>query len=156
MIRRPPRSTRTDTLFPYTTLFRSRDLGAFILIDRQTNGTVAAGTLDFALRRAGNIHWQHLAVDKSARALIKHQAPRCVWFTGLSASGKSTIANLVEKKLLAMGHHTYLLDGDNVRHGINKDLGFTNAYRLDNLRRVAEVAKLMLVEGLIVLVIVYS
>src|SRR3546814_9625304 len=88
MIRRPPRSTRTDTLFPYTTLFRSRDLGAFILIDRQTNGTVAAGTLDFALRRAGNIHWQHLEVDKSARALIKHQAPRCVWFTGLSGSGK--------------------------------------------------------------------
>src|SRR3546814_12136507 len=147
MIRRPPRSTRTDTLFPYTTLFRSRDLGAFILIDRQTNGTVAAGTLDFALRRAGNIHWQHLEVDKSARALIKHQAPRCVWFTGLSGSGKSTIANLVEKKLLAMGHHTYLLDGDKVRRGFNKDLGFTNEDRVENIRRVAEVAKLMVDAG---------
>src|SRR3546814_6229533 len=95
-----------DQPVAFETYADNRDLGAFILIDRQTNGTVAAGTLDFALRRAGNIHWQHLEVDKSARALIKHQAPRCVWFTGLSGSGKSTIANLVEKKLLAMGHHT--------------------------------------------------
>jgi len=130
----------------------NRELGAFILIDRQTNATVAAGTLDFALRRAGNIHWHHLEVDKAARARIKHQQPRCVWFTGLSGSGKSTIANLVEKKLLATGHHTYLLDGDNVRHGLNKDLGFTDEDRVENIRRVAEVAKLMVDSGLIVLV----
>src|SRR5690606_15951380 len=130
----------------------NRDLGAFILIDRQTNGTVAAGTLDFALRRAGNIHWQHLEVNKAARARNKHQAPRCVWFTGLSGSGKSTIANLVEKKLHAMGLHTYILDGDNIRHGLNKDLGFTDEDRVENIRRVAEVAKLMVDAGLIVLV----
>jgi len=130
----------------------NRELGAFILIDRQTNATVAAGTLDFALRRAGNIHWHHLEVDKAARARIKHQKPRCVWFTGLSGSGKSTIANLVEKKMLAMGQHTYLLDGDNVRHGLNKDLGFTDEDRVENIRRVAEVAKLMVDSGLIVLV----
>ena len=130
----------------------NRELGAFILIDRQGNGTVAAGTLDFALRRAGNIHWQHMDVDKAARARIKHQAPRCVWFTGLSGSGKSTIANLVEKRLLAEGRHTYLLDGDNVRHGLNKDLGFTDEDRVENIRRVAEVAKLMVDAGLIVLV----
>ena len=130
----------------------SRALGAFILIDRQSNATVAAGTLDFALRRAGNIHWQHVDVDKAARAAIKQQKPRCVWFTGLSGSGKSTIANLVEKKLLAMGQHTYLLDGDNVRHGLNRDLGFTDEDRVENIRRVAEVAKLMVDAGLIVLV----
>ena len=130
----------------------NRELGAFILIDRQTNATVAAGTLDFALRRAGNIHWHHLEVDKGARARIKHQKPRCVWFTGLSGSGKSTIANLAEKKLLALGQHTYLLDGDNVRHGLNKDLGFTDEDRVENIRRVAEVAKLMVDAGLIVLV----
>ena len=131
---------------------RNRALGSFILIDRQTNATVAAGTLDFALRRAGNIHWQHLDVDKATRARIKHQRPRCLWFTGLSGAGKSTIANLVEKKLLAMGQHTYLLDGDNVRHGLNKDLGFTDEDRVENIRRVAEVAKLMTDAGLIVLV----
>jgi bifunctional enzyme CysN/CysC len=127
-------------------------LGAFILIDRQTNATVAAGTLDFALRRAGNIHWQHVDVDQQARARIKAQDPRCLWFTGLSGSGKSTIANLVEKRLLAMGYHTYLLDGDNVRHGLNKDLGFTDEDRVENIRRVAEVARLMVDAGLIVLV----
>ncbi len=131
---------------------RNRALGGFILIDRQSNATVAAGTLDFALRRAGNIHWQHMDVDRSARARIKHQTPRCLWFTGLSGAGKSTIANLVEKKLLAMGQHTYLLDGDNVRHGLNKDLGFTDEDRVENIRRVAEVAKLMTDAGLIVLV----
>ena len=130
----------------------NRTLGGFILIDRQTNATVAAGTLDFALRRAGNIHWQHMDVDKQARARIKHQQPRCLWFTGLSGAGKSTIANLVEKRLLAMGQHTYLLDGDNVRHGLNKDLGFTDEDRVENIRRVAEVAKLMTDAGLIVLV----
>ena len=131
---------------------RNRALGGFILIDRQSNATVAAGTLDFALRRAGNIHWQHMDVDRQARARIKHQRPRCLWFTGLSGAGKSTIANLVEKKLLAMGQHTYLLDGDNVRHGLNKDLGFTAEDRVENIRRVAEVAKLMTDAGLIVLV----
>jgi len=141
-----------DQPVPFEKYADNRELGAFILIDRQTNATVAAGTLDFALRRAGNIHWQHVDVDKAARARIKHQVPRCVWFTGLSGSGKSTIANLVEKKLLAMGHHTYILDGDNVRHGLNRDLGFTDADRVENIRRVAEVAKLMVDAGLIVLV----
>ncbi|GAB2522804.1 sulfate adenylyltransferase subunit CysN [Lysobacter humi (ex Lee et al. 2017)] len=130
----------------------SRELGGFVLVDRQTNATVAAGTIDFALRRAANIHWQHVDVDKAARARIKTQTPRCVWFTGLSGSGKSTIANLVEKKLHAMGLHTYILDGDNVRHGLNKDLGFTPEDRVENIRRVAEVAKLMTDAGLIVLV----
>jgi bifunctional enzyme CysN/CysC len=130
----------------------SRELGGFILIDRQTNATVAAGTLDFALRRAANIHWQHLEVDKAARARSMGQTPRCVWFTGLSGSGKSTVANLVEKRLMAMGLHTYTLDGDNVRHGLNKDLGFSDEDRVENIRRVAEVAKLMVDAGLIVLV----
>jgi bifunctional enzyme CysN/CysC len=130
----------------------NRALGGFILIDRQTNATVGAGTLDFALRRAANIHWQHLEVDQAARARGKGQTPRCVWFTGLSGAGKSTIANLVEKRLLAMGLHTYLLDGDNVRHGLNKDLGFTEQDRVENIRRVAEVARLMVDAGLIVLV----
>ncbi|MFC0678832.1 sulfate adenylyltransferase subunit CysN [Lysobacter korlensis] len=130
----------------------NRELGGFILIDRQTNATVAAGTLDFALRRAGNIHWQHIDVDKAARARSKSQQPRCVWFTGLSGSGKSTIANLVERKLHTLGLHTYILDGDNVRHGLNKDLGFTDEDRVENIRRVAEVAKLMTDAGLIVLV----
>ena len=130
----------------------ARGMGAFILIDRQTNATVAAGTLDFALRRAGNIQWQHLDTDKASRAGIKQQRPRCVWFTGLSGAGKSTIANLVEKQLLAEGRHTYLLDGDNVRHGLNKDLGFTDSDRVENIRRIAEVAHLMVDAGLIVLV----
>ena len=141
-----------DQPVPFEAYADNRQLGAFILVDRQSNATVAAGTLEFALRRAGNIHWQHLEVDKAARARIKHQAPRCLWFTGLSGAGKSTIANLVEKRLLAMGHHTYLLDGDNVRHGLNKDLGFTAEDRVENIRRVAEVAKLMVDAGLIVLV----
>jgi len=130
----------------------NRTLGGFILIDRQSNATVGAGTLDFALRRAANIHWQPLEVDKAARSTIKGQAPRCLWFTGLSGAGKSTVANLVEKQLLARGLHTYLLDGDNVRHGLNKDLGFTDEDRVENIRRVAEVAKLMTDAGLIVLV----
>lgn len=129
-----------------------RDLGAFILIDRQTNATVAAGTLDFALRRADNIHWQHLDVNREARASIKGQKPACLWFTGLSGSGKSTIANLVERRLHASGYHTYMLDGDNIRHGLNRDLGFTDEDRVENIRRVAEVAKLMVNAGLIVLV----
>jgi bifunctional enzyme CysN/CysC len=130
----------------------NRELGAFILIDRQTNATVGAGTIDFALRRAANIHWQHVDVDRAARARLMGQSPRCVWFTGLSGSGKSTIANLVEQRLHAMGRHTYILDGDNVRHGLNKDLGFTEEDRVENIRRVAEVARLMTDAGLIVLV----
>ncbi|MCA7023072.1 sulfate adenylyltransferase subunit CysN [Stenotrophomonas sp. 17(2023)] len=131
---------------------RNRALGGFILIDRQSNATVAAGTLDFALRRAGNVHWQHLDVDRAARARIKGQAPRVLWFTGLSGAGKSTIANQVEKRLHARGCHTFLLDGDNVRHGLNRDLGFTDEDRVENIRRVAEVARLMVDAGLIVLV----
>ena len=130
----------------------NRELGAFILIEGQSNATVAAGTLDFALRRAGNIHWQHVDVDKHARARSKGQVPRCAWFTGLSGSGKSTIANVVDKRLLVLGHHAFVLDGDNVRHGLNKDLGFTDEDRIENIRRVAEVAKLMVDAGLIVLV----
>ena len=141
-----------DQAIPFEAYADSRALGGFILIDRQDNATVAAGTLAFALRRAGNIHWQHLEVDQAARARIKHQVPRCVWFTGLSGAGKSTVANLVEKRLLALGRHTYLLDGDNVRHGLNKDLGFTDEDRVENIRRVAEVAKLMVDAGLVVLV----
>ncbi|MBK8066792.1 MAG: sulfate adenylyltransferase subunit CysN [Rhodanobacteraceae bacterium] len=129
-----------------------RTLGGFILVDRQTHATVACGTLSFALRRASNIHWHTLAVDRHARARIKGQAPRCLWFTGLSGSGKSTIANLVDRRLHALGFHTYLLDGDNVRHGLNKDLGFTPEDRVENIRRVAEVARLMADAGLIVLV----
>ena len=141
-----------DQPVPFESYADNQALGGFILIDRQSNATVAAGTLEFALRRAGNIHWQHVDVDQGARSRIKHQQPRCLWFTGLSGSGKSTIANLVEKRLIAMGHHTYLLDGDNVRHGLNKDLGFTDEDRVENIRRVAEVAKLMTDAGLIVLV----
>ncbi len=131
---------------------QNRALGGFILIDRQTNATVAAGTLDFALRRAGNVHWQHMDVDKAARARIKGQQPKVLWFTGLSGAGKSTVANQVEKRLHAQGVHTFLLDGDNVRHGLNRDLGFTDEDRVENIRRVAEVARLMVDAGLVVLV----
>jgi len=134
---------------PYS---ESHDTGGFILIDRITNGTVGAGMIRFALRRAQNIHWQAVDVSKGTRAAAKGQAPAVLWFTGLSGSGKSTIANLVEKRLLADGKHTYLLDGDNVRHGLNRDLGFTDADRVENIRRVAEVARLMADAGLIVLV----
>jgi len=130
----------------------NRDTGGFILIDRFSNATVGAGTIDFSLRRASNIHWQALDVDRSARAKLKHQKPSVLWFTGLSGSGKSTVANIVEKKLYARGRHTTILDGDNVRHGLNRDLGFTDADRVENIRRVAEAAKLMADAGLIVLV----
>ena len=130
----------------------NKDLGGFILIDRISNRTVGAGMLHFALRRSQNIHWQALDVDRAARAALKGHRGRVVWLTGLSGSGKSTIANLVEKRLYANGRHTYLLDGDNVRHGLNKDLGFTDEDRVENIRRVAEVAKLMADAGLIVLV----
>jgi bifunctional enzyme CysN/CysC len=141
-----------DQPVAFTSYEENRQLGGFILIDRQSNATVAAGTLDFALRRAANVHWQAVDVDKAARAALKGQHARCVWFTGLSGSGKSTIANLTEKRLHALGHHTYLLDGDNVRHGLNRDLGFSQEDRVENIRRVAEVARLMVDAGLIVLV----
>ena len=130
----------------------NRTLGGFILIDRQSNATVGCGTIDFALRRATNIHWHQLEIGRKTRAAIKGQNPSCLWFTGLSGSGKSTIANLVDRRLHAMGYHTYILDGDNLRHGLNKDLGFTDEDRVENIRRVAEVAKLMVDAGLIVLV----
>jgi bifunctional enzyme CysN/CysC len=126
-------------------------LGGFILIDKLTNATVACGMLHFALRRALNIHRQHLDVSRETHAALKGQRPAVLWFTGLSGAGKSTIANLVEKKLVARGRHTFLLDGDNVRHGLNRDLGFTEADRIENIRRVGEVARLMADAGLVVL-----
>ena len=129
----------------------NKTMGSFIIIDKFTNDTIACGMINFGLRRASNIHWQAVDIDKKSRAQQKHQHPKVLWFTGLSGSGKSTIANLVEKKLHAMGKHTYLLDGDNVRHGLNKDLGFTDADRVENIRRVGEVASLMVDSGLIVL-----
>ncbi|BBB25459.1 sulfate adenylyltransferase subunit CysN [Amphritea japonica] len=129
----------------------NRDTGSFILIDRMTNNTVGAGLINFALRRSTNITVQHTEVNKDVRAALKTQKPCVIWFTGLSGSGKSTIADLVEQKLLASGHHTYLLDGDNVRHGLNNDLGFTDQDRVENIRRIAEVSKLMVDAGLIVL-----
>jgi bifunctional enzyme CysN/CysC len=130
----------------------NRATGAFILIDRTTNRTIAAGMIAHGLRRATNVHWQALDVDRAAHAALKNQRPRVLWFTGMSGSGKSTIANLLEKKLHSEGRHTYILDGDNVRHGLNRDLGFTDADRVENIRRVAEVAKLMADAGLIVIV----
>ena len=141
-----------DAVVAYAPYAGNRTLGGFILIDPITRATVGAGMIRHGLRRADNIHWQALDVDRQARAAIKGQRPRCVWFTGLSGAGKSTIANLVERGLLARGLHTYLLDGDNVRHGLNRDLGFTDEDRVENQRRVAEVAKLMTDAGLIVLV----
>jgi len=128
-----------------------RDTGAFILIDRLTNETAGAGMIAFGLRRASNIHWQALTVGREQRAALKDQSPAVLWLTGLSGAGKSTIADIVEKKLLALGRHTMLLDGDNVRHGLNRDLGFTDADRIENIRRVGEVAKLMAEAGLIVI-----
>jgi bifunctional enzyme CysN/CysC len=140
-----------DRAVPFDPYRENRDMGGFVLIDRFSNSTVAAGLLHFALRRADNVHWQAVEVDKEARSVVKGQRPALVWFTGLSGAGKSTIANIVERKLHEQGRHTYLLDGDNVRHGLNKDLGFTDADRVENIRRVAEVAKLMVDAGLIVL-----
>ena len=133
---------------PYGT---NRQLGGFILIDKFTNATVAAGMIDFSLRRADNVHWQPTAIARDDHAVMKNQTPRVLWFTGLSGSGKSTIANEVEKQLFLMNRHTFLLDGDNVRHGLNRDLGFTETDRIENIRRVGEVAKLMADAGLIVL-----
>ena len=129
----------------------SKDLGGFILIDKLTNATVAAGMIGHALRRSQNVHWQTIEITREAHAAQKGQAARLLWFTGLSGSGKSTIANLVEKKLHALGKHSFLLDGDNIRHGLNRDLGFSDADRIENIRRVGEVAKLMTDAGLIVL-----
>ncbi|WP_086617531.1 sulfate adenylyltransferase subunit CysN [Erythrobacter tepidarius] len=129
----------------------NRQLGGFILIDKYTNATVAAGMIAFSLRRAENIHWQPVSITREDHAAMKNQTPRVLWFTGLSGSGKSTIANEVEKQLFLMNRHTFLLDGDNVRHGLNRDLGFTEADRIENIRRVGEVAKLMADAGLIVL-----
>jgi bifunctional enzyme CysN/CysC len=129
----------------------NRDTGAFILIDRYSNETVAAGMIDFALRRASNIHHHGYIVSKARRSSLMHHRPAVLWFTGLPGSGKSTIANLVEVGLHARGAHTVLLDGDNVRHGLNRDLGFTEPDRVENVRRIGEVAKLMTEAGLIVL-----
>ncbi|HUR40226.1 MAG TPA: sulfate adenylyltransferase subunit CysN [Verrucomicrobiae bacterium] len=141
----------TERPLPFEPYAENRTLGGFILVDKFTNATVAAGMLQFALRRAQNVHWQALDVTRELRASLKVQQPAVLWFTGLSGSGKSTIANLVEKKLAHLGKHTLLLDGDNIRHGLNKDLGFTAADRIENIRRIGEVAKLMTDAGLIVL-----
>jgi bifunctional enzyme CysN/CysC len=141
----------TDKPIVFEAYADNRTLGGFILIDKITNATVGAGMLHFSLRRAQNVHWQATDITRDAHASLKNQKPAVLWFTGLSGSGKSTIANLVEKKLHRMNRHTFLLDGDNVRHGLNKDLGFTEADRIENIRRVGEVAKLMADAGLIVI-----
>jgi bifunctional enzyme CysN/CysC len=141
-----------DKSIAYEAYAEDRDLGGFILIDRITNQTVGMGLIDFALRRATNIHWQSLDVSRAARGQQKGQKAAVVWFTGLSGSGKSTIATALEKRLYSHGRHTYVLDGDNVRHGLNRDLGFTDADRVENIRRVAEVARLMADAGLLVIV----
>jgi len=141
----------TDKPIVFEPYADNRTLGGFILIDKMTNATVAAGMINFSLRRSQNVHWQATDIGRKQRADLKNQKPALLWFTGLSGSGKSTIANLVEKKLYRMNRHTFLLDGDNVRHGLNKDLGFTEADRIENIRRVGEVAKLMTDSGLIVI-----
>ncbi len=141
-----------DRRLAFDPFAQNREMGGFILIDQESNETCGAGLIHFALRRSQSVHWQALEVDRNAHAAIKGQRPAILWFTGLSGAGKSTIANLVEKRLHAMGRHTVLLDGDNIRHGLNRDLGFTQADRVENIRRVAEVAKLMTDAGLIVLV----
>ena len=141
-----------DRAVPFEPYDRCRRLGSFILVDRLTNQTVGAGMIEFALRRAANVHWQAMDINKDARARQKLQKPICLWFTGLPASGKSTIANLLEMRMFAMGRHTYLLDGDNIRHGLNRDLGFSEADRVENIRRITEVAKLLVDAGLVVIV----
>jgi len=141
----------TDRSIPFLPYLKNRTLGGFILIDKMTNASVGAGLINFALRRAQNIHWQAMDITRDHHAKLKNQKPVVLWMTGLSGSGKSTIANAVEKKLARMNHHTFLLDGDNVRHGLNKNLGFTDADRIENIRRVGEVAKLMTDAGLIVI-----
>ena len=142
----------TDRSIPFTPYNENHTLGGFILIDKMTNATVGAGLINFALRRANNIHWQVMDITRDHRAKLKNQKPAVIWMTGLSGSGKSSIANAVEKKLLQMKRHTFILDGDNVRLGLNKDLGFTNTDRVENIRRVGQVAKLMTDAGLIVIV----
>jgi bifunctional enzyme CysN/CysC len=141
----------TDKPITFEPYAENRDLGGFILIDKISNATVAAGMIHFSLRRAQNVHWQALDISRDTHANLKNQKPAVLWFTGLSGAGKSTIANLVEKKLVRMNRHTFLLDGDNVRHGLNRDLGFTDADRVENIRRVGEVARLMTDAGLIVI-----
>ncbi|WP_086606492.1 sulfate adenylyltransferase subunit CysN [Erythrobacter donghaensis] len=141
----------TDRAIAFEPYAVNRQLGGFILIDKFTNATIAAGMIEFSLRRADNVHWQPTAITRDDHAGMKNQTPRVLWFTGLSGSGKSTIANEVEKQLFLMNRHTFLLDGDNVRHGLNRDLGFTEADRIENIRRVGEVSKLMADAGLIVL-----
>ena len=141
-----------DRPIPFDPYADNRDTGGFIIIDKLTNVTVGAGLLHFALRRSHNIHWQDVRVDKDARAAQSNHRPAVVWLTGLSGAGKSTIANIVESKLHTLGVRTYLLDGDNVRHGLNRDLGFTDADRVENIRRIAEVSALMVDAGLVVLV----
>ncbi len=141
----------TDKPIPFEPYADNRALGGFIVIDKMTNATVGAGMINFSLRRSQNVHWQPLDVSRETHAKLKNQNAGVLWFTGLSGAGKSTIANLVEKKLVRMNRHTFLLDGDNVRHGLNKDLGFTDTDRIENIRRVGEVAKLMTDAGLIVI-----
>ena len=141
-----------DRPVPFEAYNRCRRLGSFILVDRLDNQTVGAGMIDFALRRAANIHWQALDINKDVRAAQKLQKPVCLWFTGLSGSGKSTIANLLEKRMFAAGRHTYILDGDNIRHGLSRDLGFSEADRVENIRRVTEVSRLLVDAGLVVIV----
>ncbi|MES1164818.1 MAG: adenylyl-sulfate kinase, partial [Verrucomicrobiota bacterium] len=143
-------NVQLDRPTPFDAYAAARQTGSFVLIDRISGQTVGAGMLRFALRRSQNVHWQAVDVNRAARAAVKHQRACLLWYTGLSGAGKSTIANLVDKKLHSMSRHTYLLDGDNVRHGLNKDLGFTDADRVENIRRVAEVARLMVDAGLIV------
>ena len=141
-----------DRAIPFDPYTDNREMGGFVVIDKLTQNTVGAGLLHFALRRSHNIQWQEVKVDRTARAALNGHAPGVLWFTGLSGAGKSTIADIVESKLHARGIRTYLLDGDNVRHGLNRDLGFTDADRVENIRRVAEVAALMADAGLMVLV----
>lgn len=145
-----------DRSIPYEPYAVSRDMGGFIVVDRVTSDTIGAGLLHFGLRRSDNVQWQKVAVDKVQRSALKGHPPCVVWFTGLSGAGKSTVANIVELRLHDVGRHTYLLDGDNLRHGLNKDLGFTEADRVENIRRVAEVAALMADAGLVVLVALIS
>lgn len=142
----------TDERVAFDAYPENAENGSFVLLDKLTGDAIGVGAIHFALRRAENIHWQTVDVHKEARAQAKAQTPRVLWFTGFSGAGKSTIANLVEKRLHFQGRHTYLLDGDNVRHGLNRDLGFTEADRVENIRRIAEVAKLMVDAGLVVLV----
>ena len=146
----------TDRPIPFAAYSDNRDLGGFIVIDKMTNATVGAGLINFALRRAQNIHWQATDLGRDHHASLKNQKPAVLWMTGLSGSGKSTIANAVELKLRQMNRHTFLLDGDNIRHGINKDLGFSDTDRVENIRRVGEIAKLMTDAGLIVITALIS